>query len=79
VHLAAEQTGGTGFVRGTLGDVLLGRIPPRSGEHPVSLFSPFGLGILDLAVARLVTELAPERGTGTRIPSFAPRAWGHRG
>ncbi len=79
VHLAAEQTGGTGFIRGTLGDVLLGRIPPRSGEHPVSLFSPFGLGILDLAVARLVTELAPERGTGTRIPSFAPRAWGHRG
>lgn len=79
VHLAAQRTGGTGFIRGTLGDVLLGRIPPRSGGHPVTLFSPFGMGILDLAVAGLVRRRAAEGGgAGVRIPGFIPRPWTER-
>lgn len=78
VHLAAERTGGTGFIRGTLADVLLGRIPPRSPGHAVSLFSPFGLGVLDLAVARLACDLAAEQGVGMQLPSFAPPAWTDR-
>lgn len=78
VHLAAQRTGDTAFVRGTLADVLLERIPARSPDHRVTIFNPFGMGVLDMALARLAMDLAPEQGRGTRIPSFVPQAWGER-
>ena len=59
------------FVRGTLADVMAGAAPPRSGGRPV-VFSPFGLGVLDLAVARLVLAHAQANGSGVRVPSFLP-------
>jgi ornithine cyclodeaminase len=36
------------------------------------VFSPFGLGILDLALARLVVAHARENGTGVRVADFLP-------
>jgi ornithine cyclodeaminase len=38
----------------------------------VTVFSPFGLGVLDLAVGQLVRERALETGRGTLIESFLP-------
>ena len=50
---------------------------PRAGTTP-ALFSPFGLGILDLAVARLAYDLAREHGAGTAVHDFLPDPWTER-
>jgi ornithine cyclodeaminase/alanine dehydrogenase-like protein (mu-crystallin family) len=71
--LDAEQaTGARGFIRCTLAGILEGAAPAcTAGDRPV-VFSPFGLGILDLAVGKLVLDLALARGEGTVIDSFLP-------
>src|SRR5207249_3837080 len=47
-HLCEQATGGRDFVTGTIADILKGRNLP-TGRRGV-VFSPFGLGVLDLAV-----------------------------
>jgi len=69
LHLTEQAAGNRGFVRCTLADVMAGAAPPRSDGRPV-VFNPFGLGILDLAVARLVMEHA--QGRGVVVPDFLP-------
>ncbi|MGW0845435.1 2,3-diaminopropionate biosynthesis protein SbnB [Streptomyces sp. NPDC002787] len=54
VHLAELRTGNREFLSGTLCDVLTGAVRPEGGRPLV--FSPFGLGVLDLAVGRFVYE-----------------------
>jgi N-[(2S)-2-amino-2-carboxyethyl]-L-glutamate dehydrogenase len=73
IHLAEQASGDRDFVRCTLADVLDGRAPARAGE--LSIFSPFGLGVLDLAVAQLVYEAARERGIGGTLDDFFPAPW----
>jgi ornithine cyclodeaminase len=75
VHLAEQQVGHRGFIRCTLSDILSGRAPARNGSGTVSVFSPFGLGILDLAVGKLVRDLALQQGLETVIGSFLPGPW----
>jgi len=75
VHLAEQQVGHRNFIRCTLGDILQGAAPARSNDHSLAVFSPFGLGILDLAVAQLVYELAQKDGRGIVIDSFLPASW----
>lgn len=72
VHLAEQQTGSREFIRCTLAEILEGHSPPRPDDGRVTVFSPFGLGVLDLALGDLVLELAAERGMGTVVPSFLP-------
>jgi ornithine cyclodeaminase len=71
LHLTEQAVGHRTFVRCTLADVMGGAAPARAGGRPV-VFSPFGLGILDLAVARLVISHAQSHGTGVVVPSFLP-------
>jgi 2,3-diaminopropionate biosynthesis protein SbnB len=59
-HLAEQLTGNRDFVLGTLDDVMAGRVtmPP---DRPV-VFSPFGLGVLDLAVGKYVYDRVAANG-----------------
>ncbi|MDY7095348.1 MAG: 2,3-diaminopropionate biosynthesis protein SbnB [Acidobacteriota bacterium] len=77
IHLAAEATGHRDFVRTTLGEVLLGQAPPAPEDRAI-IFSPFGMGVLDLAVSDLVYRRAREEGRGTDVPSFLPTPWTER-
>lgn len=72
VHLAEQEVGSREFIRCTLAEILEGRSSPRDGNGGVTVFSPFGLGVLDLALGDLVLELAAERGLGTTVPAFLP-------
>jgi 2,3-diaminopropionate biosynthesis protein SbnB len=76
IHLAEQATGGRDFVRATLADVLDGRAPARRDATSVVVFSPFGLGILDLAVGKLVCDLARAAGRGLVLPGFLPEDGG---
>jgi len=53
-HLAEQLTGNRNFVHGTLDDVMSGRVTVPA-DRPV-VFSPFGLGVLDLAVGKHVYD-----------------------
>jgi ornithine cyclodeaminase len=75
VHLAEQMAGNRNFLRCTLGEILNGTAPPRRDADGLTVFSPFGLGILDLAVSSLVCELAEQQKVGTIIESFLPDAW----
>lgn len=75
VHLAEMSVGHRRFVRATLAEVILGLQPPRGASGAPVVFSPFGLGILDVALAALALELANEIGLDRRIADFHPRPW----
>lgn len=75
VHLAEQLAGHRKFIRCTLADILKGRTPARNGSESISVFSPFGLGVLDLAVSKLVRDLALQQGHETVINSFLPSSW----
>ena len=75
VHLAEQQAGHRDFIRCSLAAILSGQEPARKEGAEISIFSPFGLGILDIAVGRLVTKLARETGAGVSIPDFLPDPW----
>ena len=53
-HLVEQRTGSRDFLLGTLADVMTGRVSVPA-DRPV-VFSPFGLGVLDLAVGRFVHD-----------------------
>ena len=68
VHLAEMETGNRDFIAGTLVDVLDKKctIDPKRPR----IFSPFGLGVLDIAIADLVLDQAIAREEATVIPDF---------
>jgi ornithine cyclodeaminase len=53
-HLVEQLTGNRDFLHGTLYDVLTGRVTVPLDQTVV--FSPFGLGVLDLAVGKYVYD-----------------------
>lgn len=61
LHLAELRTGGREFVRHTLPAILSGAPAPER-DRPI-VFSPFGMGILDLAVGSLVHSALAEATT----------------
>lgn len=68
LHLAEQQLGNRDFVRTTLARVIGGE-PARAGDGP-TVFSPFGLGVLDLAVAQMLVAAAGAEGVGTALEGF---------
>jgi 2,3-diaminopropionate biosynthesis protein SbnB len=70
-HLAEQATGSREFVTGTLADVLTDTVTPNP-DRPV-IFSPFGLGALDIAVGAFVLEQARKSGKSRGVAAiFGP-------
>ncbi|MCS0600815.1 2,3-diaminopropionate biosynthesis protein SbnB [Streptomyces sp. LP11] len=67
-HLVEQLTGDRDFLNGTLNDVMLGRAAPPT-DRPV-VFSPFGLGVLDLAVGKYVYDEVARAGQLRLIDDF---------
>ncbi|MFE3518546.1 2,3-diaminopropionate biosynthesis protein SbnB [Streptomyces sp. NPDC059166] len=67
-HLTEQLTGGRDFVHGTLDDVMAGRVTVP-GDRPV-VFSPFGLGVLDLAVGSFVHDRISRAGELRFVDDF---------
>lgn len=76
VHLAEQLVGHRAFIRTTLGEILTGRSVARHSPERVAVFSPFGLGILDVALAAWVVRRAEEQDRGMYIPAFLSGARG---
>ncbi|MEU3373507.1 2,3-diaminopropionate biosynthesis protein SbnB [Streptomyces sp. NPDC006660] len=68
LHLAEQQEGNRDFVHGTLHDVLTGDLSPAA-DRPV-FFSPFGLGVLDLAVGKHVYDVVRDSGQLNVVDDF---------
>lgn len=75
VHLAEQRVGHRDFITASLGAVLLGEARGRLERDSTVVFSPFGMGTLDLAVGKLVFELAQKDSKGDLIEAFLPDSW----
>ena len=67
-HLVEQLTGNRDFLLGTLDDVMAGRVTVPA-DRPV-IFSPFGLGVLDLAVGKSVYDKVVSSGDLHVIDDF---------
>jgi 2,3-diaminopropionate biosynthesis protein SbnB len=67
-HLAEQLTGNRDFLLGNLNDVMAGRVSVPV-DRPV-IFSPFGLGVLDLAVGKNVYDKVVSSGDLHVIDDF---------
>lgn len=67
-HLAEQLTGNRDFITGTLAGVIRGRDELDPARPTV--FSPFGLGVLDLAVGHYVHQKATSTGRVLKVPDF---------
>jgi ornithine cyclodeaminase len=67
-HLVEQLTGNRDFVAGTLDEVMAGRVS-LPVDRPV-IFSPFGLGVLDLAVGKYVYDQVASSGELQVIEDF---------
>lgn len=71
IHLTEQACGNREFVRCPIADVITGKEKERV-EGKTVVYSPFGLGVLDLALACYVRKEAKEKGLGTVIEDFLP-------
>jgi 2,3-diaminopropionate biosynthesis protein SbnB len=67
-HLAEQLTGNRDFLQGTLGDLMAGTATAPA-DRPL-IFSPFGLGVLDLAVGKYVYDEVTRAGELNVIEDF---------
>jgi ornithine cyclodeaminase len=68
LHLAEKLTGGRGFITGTLSEVWEGDCGPDHSK--AIIFSPFGLGVLDIAVGKWVYDRAVAKGEHLPVDGF---------
>lgn len=67
-HLAVQKFGRRDFIHGTIAQVLLGEVTPAR-DMP-RIFSPFGLGVLDVAVGQQIFTAGSATGRVSVIPDF---------
>jgi len=75
IHLAEQEVGHRRFIRCTLADIINNDAPVCQDAGRPVVFSPFGLGILDIAVGEFVLGIAQRNGLGCIVPLFLPEPW----
>jgi N-[(2S)-2-amino-2-carboxyethyl]-L-glutamate dehydrogenase len=70
LELAERLVGDRRFITAEIGEVLSGRVAVRYDPYAVTVFSPFGLGALDTALAAYVLDAATGLGLGVQVPDF---------
>ncbi len=78
LHLAEQIAGDRRFIDASVGGVLAGSEVFRHDPDRIAVFSPFGLGILDLTLALFVKTAALRQGLGLRIDDFLPASTASR-
>ncbi|PBP66874.1 pyridoxal-5'-phosphate-dependent protein, partial [Pseudomonas syringae] len=66
--LAVQQYQHRSFITGTLAQLMTGQVELSPAK--ASIFSPFGLGVLDLAVGQRVYRQAVAEGSALPVPQF---------
>ncbi|MFF0744459.1 2,3-diaminopropionate biosynthesis protein SbnB [Streptomyces sp. NPDC004111] len=72
LHLAEQATGGREFIDASIGALLAGTAGFVRDPERIAVFSPFGLGALDIALTRWVYDECERQGLGTRVEGFLP-------
>lgn len=72
LHLAEQATGNRDFIDASIGALLRGTSGFRRDPARIAVFSPFGLGVLDLTLAGWVYEESLRQGLGVRVDGFLP-------
>ncbi|MGH3738392.1 MAG: 2,3-diaminopropionate biosynthesis protein SbnB [Micromonosporaceae bacterium] len=73
LHRAEQVVGHRDFIGHTIGDLLDPRHEPTAAGDPRhTVFSPFGLGALDVALAGVVADQAARSGLGIELSGFLP-------
>ena len=72
LHLTEQVTGDRSFINASIGEMVAGTATVRAEPDRPVVFSPFGLGVLDVALARFVRTRAQEHGLGLSVPDFLP-------
>jgi 2,3-diaminopropionate biosynthesis protein SbnB len=67
-HLTEQRLGHRDFIDGTIAELLLGEI--TLGRDKPRIFSPFGLGVLDIAVGLELFTTGLETGLALAVPDF---------
>ncbi|HSX36329.1 MAG TPA: 2,3-diaminopropionate biosynthesis protein SbnB [Patescibacteria group bacterium] len=73
IYLTAQELGRTDFVTANIGDLLVGTKSMPTNNKPI-IFSPFGLGILDVKLGQYVYDQAQSKNIGQTIANFFPNA-----
>lgn len=68
LDLAVQHYQERSFITGTLAQLMLGQVEPNPDKPWI--FSPFGLGVLDLAVGRRAYRQALAEGSALPVPDF---------
>lgn len=77
IHLASKKYGNTNFITASFGELLLRQKKLLAQSRPI-IFSPFGLGILDIQLAKFLYEQATKKDVGILIKDFIPPNWHER-
>jgi ornithine cyclodeaminase len=72
LFLAEQQSGDRAFIDASIGALLNGRAVVRRRPESTVVFSPFGLGVLDIMLARFVLDDVVRRDAGTVVSGFVP-------
>jgi ornithine cyclodeaminase len=75
IHLAEQAVGNHDFIHAELAGVLASSAPIRRRPEDVVVFSPFGLGVLDVALGQWVVRDSAASDRGVVIDEFLPPHW----
>jgi len=78
VHLTEQCVGNRNFIDCTIGDIISGKYALSKDPNKNIIFSPFGLGVLDVALAKFAYDIASEKKMGTLMSNFVCIPWYER-